>query len=296
MIIMKPIKTILIFGFFIGMIINSCDNEPNIDLNDSELTIEFSNGELLTENDIEFYDSSTNTYFLKSNLLSDTQITDFKIQVNSDSVLGGGLHLCVLSSMPPTPYFITDCFFSGRNILRIGYYGNGENLLNDSRIINSLEESNQFRHGLSCQIDSIKVIKSENQTDVICSITITNHDDISYYIPDLNQMGEQYYTDYTGGLSFYNLNTGMRSFIKDSNSNRFRDDINIDDLAILEANSKVTYTYKSRNYHEIPNGIYSVRSRFMGIVYTAADFDLNQDNGRIWVGEIEVSKAGIIIE
>jgi len=270
--------------------------DSNKDLNDSVLTIEFSYGKQLTENDIEFYDSSTHTYFLKSDLLFETPMTDFKIKVNGDSVLGGVLHLCVLSSMPPTPYFITDCFFSGRNILRIGYYGNGENLLNDSRIINSLKESNQFREGLSCQIDSIKVIESGNQTDVISTITITNHDNIPYYIPDLNKMGERYYTDYTGGLSFSNINTGLSSFIKDSNNDRQRDDIKIEDLAILEANSKVTYTYKSRNYHEIPNGEYNVRANFMGIVYTASEFELNQDNGRIWVGQIYTNKDGIIIE
>ena len=109
-------------------------------------------------------------------------------------------------------------------------------------------------------------------------------------------MGERYNTDYTGGLSFSNINTGLSSFIKDSNNDRQRDDIKIEDLAILEANSKVTYTYKSRNYHEIPNGEYNVRANFMGIVYTASEFELNQDNGRIWVGQIYTNKDGIIIE
>lgn len=293
---MKTIKSILLFGLIIFMILNSCDSDPNVDLNDSELTIEFSDGTLLTENDIEFYDSSTCTYFLNSDLLSKATMTDFKIKVNYDSILGGVFHSCVLSSMPPTPYFISDCFFSGLDILKIGYYGMGENLLNDTRIINSLKEKNLFRQGLSCQIDSIKVIESENETDVICTITIINHDNISYYIPDVNKMGESYYTDYTGGLSFSNSNTGTSSFIKDSNSNRQRDDIKINDLVILEANSEVTFTYKSRNYHSIPEGEYSVRARFMGIVYTATEFELNQDNGRVWVGEIYAFKDEIIVE
>lgn len=292
MIIMKPMKILLLFGFVICIITNSCDTDPN----DLELTIEFSDGILLTENDIEFYDSSTNTYYLKSDLLSETPITDFKVNVNNDSILGGAFHSCALSSMPPTPYYISDCFFSGRDILTIDYYGNDENLLNDSKIINSLKENNLFRKGLSCQIDSIIVIESENQTDVISTITLSNHDDISYYIPDLNKMGEQYYTDYTGGLYFSNINTGLSSFIKDSNSNRQRDDIKIGDLAILKPNSSVTYTYKSRNYYAIPKGEYKVRVRFMGIIYTANDFELNQDNGRIWVGEIYGYKDGIKIK
>jgi hypothetical protein len=34
----------------------------------------------------------------------------------------------------------------------------------------------------------------------------------------------------------------------------------------------------------------------MGIVYTASEFELNQDNGRIWVGQIYADKNGIIIK
>ncbi len=293
---MKTINFSQLFGFLILMILSSCDSDPIAVLNESDLIIEFSDGTILTENEIAFYDSSTNTYFLKSELNSDFPLTSFKIKVNNDSILGGVFHSCALSSPPPTPYYISDCFFSGRDILTIAYYGNEDNLLNDSCIINSLKESRKLRHGLSFQIDSIRVIASDSQTDVVSTVTIKNHDNTAYYIPDINKMGERYYTDYTGGLSFSNINTGLSSFIKDSNSDRQRDDIKIDDLTKLKANSELTYTYKSRNYHSIPAGEYRVRASFMGIVYTASDFELNQDDGRIWVGQIETYKEGVIIE
>ena len=286
----------MVIGFLIFMISNSCDSDPNVELNNSELSIEFSDGTILTENEIEFYDNSTHTFFLKSDLISETPLTNFKITVDTDSILGGVFHSCVLSSMPPTPYYISDCFFSGHDVLTIGYYGTGENVLNDSRILNSLIESNNFRQGLSFQIDSIRVIESDGQTDVVSTITIKNNDNIAYYIPDINKMGDQYYTDYSGGLSFSNVNTGLSSFIKDSNSDKQRDDIKIEDLSKLKANSEVTYTYTSRNYHAIPTGEYRVRARFMGIVYTATDFELNQNDGRIWVGEISSYKDGVIID
>ena len=293
---MKTINLFMVIGFLIFMISNSCDSDPNVELNNSELSIEFSDGTILTENEIEFYDNSTHTFFLKSDLISETPLTNFKITVDTDSILGGVFHSCVLSSMPPTPYYISDCFFSGHDVLTIGYYGTGENVLNDSRILNSLIESNKFRQGLSFQIDSIRVIESDGQTDVVSTITIKNNDNIAYYIPDINKMGDQYYTDYSEGLSFSNVNTGLSSFIKDSNSDKQRDDIKIEDLSKLKANSEVTYTYTSRNYHAIPTGEYRVRARFMGIVYTATDFELNQNDGRIWVGEISSYKDGVIID
>jgi len=293
---MKTINLFVTIGFLIIMISNSCDSDPEVELNDSELEIEFSDGTILTENEIEFYDSSTHTFFLKSDLVSQDALTNFKIRVDTDSILGGVFHSCVLSSMPPTPYYISDCFFSGHDVLTIGFYGKDENVLNDSRILNSLIENNKFHKGLSCQIDSVTIIESAGKTDVVSTITIKNHDNIAYYIPDVNKMGDQYYTDYCGGLSFSNINTGLSSFIKDSNSDRQRDDIKIDDLSKLESNSEMTFTYTSRNYHEIPSGEYKVKARFMGIVYTASNFELNQDNGRIWVGEIYSYKNGVIKE
>lgn len=293
---MKAINNILLVGFLMAVIINSCDLASSSEFNESDLTIAFSDGTLLTENDIAFYDSSTQTYFLKAELSTEAPITDFLIKVNNDSILGGGMHSCVLSSMPTTPYYISDCFFSGCDILKIGYYGNGENLLNDSRIINSLKKYKLLRNGLSCQIEDIEVVESENQTDVLATISFTNHDDIAYYIPDVNKMGERFYTDYTGVFSFSNKDGGAGSFVKNANSSRQRDDIKIGDLALLEGNSTVTYTYRSRNYHPIPKGEYQVRVRFMGIVYTAADFELDQKNGRIWVGEILAYKNKVLVE
>lgn len=293
---MKTTNLFAVIGLLLLIILNSCDSDPNAALNNSELTIEFSDGTILTENKVEFYDSSTHTFFLKSALTQETSKTDFKIKVDGDSILGGVLHSCMYSSTPPTPYFISDCFFSGYDVLKIGYYGTNENVLDDSRILNSLMGNNKLRRGLSCQIDSIKVIKSAEQTNVVSTITIKNHDNIAYYIPDVNKMGDRYYTDYSGGLSFSNTDTGLTSFVKDSNSGaRQRDGIKIEDLSKIGANSEVTYTYTSRNYHAIPTGEYKVSARFMGIVYTAANFELNQNDGRIWVGEI-FSYKDLVIE
>ncbi len=51
-----------------------------------------------------------------------------------------------------------------------------------------------------------------------------------------------------------------------------------------------------KQINTIPSGEYKVRATFMGIVYTVTDFELNQDDGRIWIGQIGTYKEGIIIE
>jgi len=118
---MKTTNLLTIIGFLIILILNSCDSMLNFEQNNSDLSIEFSDGTILNENEIEFYDSSTHTFFLKSNLKFKAPIKNFKIKVDSDSIIGGMFHSCVLSSMPPTPYYISDCFFSGFNIFKFSF-------------------------------------------------------------------------------------------------------------------------------------------------------------------------------
>ena len=197
--------------------------------------------------------------------------------------------------MPPTPYFISDCFFSGTRILKIGYLGDGDNLLNSTPITDALKNKGKFRSGLSVKINEIEVIKTGEQTDVITSVTIHNHDSNPYLIPDVDKMGERFFTDFTGALSFFSIEGGTHSFKKDNNSDRARDGINLNDLSVIEGNSSKTFSYRSRKYHPILPGKYKVHLRFGGIEYTADNFDLDQKDGRIWVGVIKATKTNVMV-
>lgn len=292
---MKPIKTLLVISIVLGLFLSACDTNPDEDHNASDLTIEFSDYTQITTSDIEFYDSSTQIYFLKTDLPVNDLALDFNLKLDNDSILGGAFYSCLWSSPPATPYFISDCFFYGKDKLQIGYYGNGTNLLRDSRLINTLKANNLLRHGLQVQIDSIRVINSNDESSVICTFTIFNKDAVSYLIPDATKMGDAYFTDYTGNLSFFALSSGTNAFIKTTNSTVDRDAISLEDLGILEPETNKTFTYTSRHYYPIIPGEYNVRLRFMGIVYTANDFDLNQEHGRIWVGEVLTYKNFILL-
>ena len=293
---MKTLKIILVLGIVFSLFLYSCESSNDTNLNDSRFKVEFSNSTVITENDLLFYDSSTHFLFLKSDLDFNQSIFDFNVLVDNDTIYQGIIHSCVLSTPPPSPFFITDCFHYGKDIIEIGCYTESNDLRNDQRIINALENSNLLRHGLSCNIDSLKVNSFDNYSEATCTITIKNNDNINYYILDPKKMGELDFNYYTGGLFFQNIDTKANSFLRWSISNPDFGNITINDFSILTGGSEVTYIFKSSDYYKMDKGIYKVQFRFCGTKENTSEFDLNQKDGRIWVGDVKACIDSIIVE
>lgn len=261
-----------------------------------EFKIEFNNGKIITEKDILFYDRSTHLIYLKSNLELNQNITDFDVSIAGNTIYHGIIHPCYLSSFPPSPYFIVDCFQYGNDILELGYHGESNDLRNDPRIINAFENSNLLRNGISCKIDKVEIQTFENHSQVICTITIQNNDDINYYILDPEKMGDLDFNYFTGGLTLQNKDTKLTYPLRWSVQSGTWSDVNLDDLSLLKKGSKVTYTFQSSDYYKMEPGKYSARFRFCGTRHYTPDINLNQKNGRIWVGQTLSDIDNIMIE
>jgi len=293
---MKSLGFVLILGLIFSLYMISCESESETNQTDSSFKLEFSNGILITENDLQFYDSSTHLLFLKEDLDFNQSISGFIVMVDNDTIYQGTIHPCLLSTPPPSTFFITDCFLFGYNIIEIGCYAESNDLRNDQRIINALKNSNLLLNGISCHIDSIKVNSFENYSEVTCTITIKNNDNINYYILDPEKMGELDFNYFTGGLSFQNIETGVSWLLRWSVPDADWDNITINDFSILSGDSEITYTFKSSDYHKMDAGIYKAQFRFCGPKHKTSEFDLNQDNGRIWVGDSNSSLDNILVE
>lgn len=293
---MKTLNFILTFGFIFSLLLSSCESENDSNLNDSKFRLEFSDGSEITENDILFYDSSTHFLFLKKDLEFNQSISGFSVLVDNDTIYTGIMHSCMLSTPPLSPFYITDCFHYGNGILEIGFYADSIDLRNDQRIINALKNGNLLRNGLSCSIDSIKVNSFDNFSEVTCKIIITNNDKINYYILDPSKMGELDFNYYTGGLSFQNIDTKVSSFLRWSISNPDFGNLTMNDFSVLLSNSEVSYTFKSSDYYKMDNGFYNAIFRFCGTKHNTNEFDLEQDNGRIWVGDAISKIDSILVE
>jgi hypothetical protein len=293
---MKTFLTILLsIGFLFVLFFSACEQENALTFND-EFKIEFNDGKTITGKDILFYDRSTHLIYLKRDLELNQNTTAFNVLVAGDTIYHGIIHSCYLSSMPPSPYFIGDCFHYGNDILEIGYHGESDDLRDDPRITDALENSNLLRNGLSCKIDKIEIQSFENHSKVVCTITIQNNDNINYYILDPEKMGDLDFNYFTGGLTLQNMDTKLTHPLRWSVQSGTWSSIDMDDMSLLKKDTKVTYSFQSSDYYKMGAGKYSARFRFCGTEHCTRNFNLNQKNGRVWVGQILSEINNITIE
>ena len=292
---MRNLIMIITLGLLSVLFLSSCENENALNLND-EFKIEFNNGKIITGKDILFYDRATHLIYLKSDLELNQNITDFNVLIAKDTIYHGIIYSCNLSSMPPSPYFIVDCFQYGYDILEVGYYGESNDLRNDPRIIDAFEKSNILRNGISCKIDKVEIQSFENHSQVICTITIQNNDNFNYYILDPEKMSDLDFNYFTGGLTLQNMDAMLTYPLRWSVQSGTWSNINLDDLSLLKKGSKVTNTFQSSDYYKMEPGKYSARFRFCGPEHCTPNINLNQKNGRVWVGQMLSDINNIMIE
>ena len=282
---MRNTNVILTFGLLFILLFTSCEKANESNLNDG-FKIKFNDGTILTSKDIVFYDRSTHLIYLKNDLELSKNVSGFNVSIAEDTIYHGVIYSCILSSLPPSPYFISDCFLYGHTILELGYYGESTDLRNDPRIIDAFENSNLLRNGISCKIDKVEIQSFENHSQVTCTITIQNNDNINYYILDPKKMGDLDFNYFTGGLTIQTMDTKLTYPLRWSIQSGTWSNITMDDLSLLEKGSKTTYTFKSSDYNKMQSGKYTARFQFCGTKHCTPNFNLNQHNGRVWVGQM----------
>ena len=286
---MKIINT-FIFGILAYLCLVSCEKGDS--LKGIGFQIIFSDGTTISENDIQFYDTSAHILFLKEKIIS--KKGNFEVRVGNELIYQGEVFPAYYSSMPKKPIFIYETSSNGRDMIDFICLQESFDFRNDPRIINALKKSDLIHYGLHCKIDDIRVSSNTNNSSVICKITVKNNDNFSYYIIDPAKMGEIQFNYYTSGIFFTNLSTKSNSFLQWSNSNTDYYNIDMNDLSILEAGQEIKYTFSSSDYSKMEKGVYKAVFRFQGFNDTES-IDLNQSNGRIWIGSLYSVKNDIVV-
>ena len=288
---MKKSNFLLIFCPILFFILISCERE-----NRDSFLIEFSDGTVIHEEDISFYDSSTCIIFLKDKLTlpnetgepPNVEYPTFSVFINDDLIFDGIIYPALVAAVSPSPFFIPSPT-APTNIIPIEYAGfhtNTKDVRNDKRIIDYFDNSNLLHHGISCSIDSVYV-HSYIDSSVTCTFTIRNNDDVNYYIPDPIKMGSHIFNNYTGG--------GL--WLKNKESNEYHwsiqdvnlgwDVLTLDELTILQSKGEISFTYTSSFYPKIGKGIYEGDLRFLSMYhFRSVTLSLDQENGRVWVGRL----------
>lgn len=298
-------KTTITVLFVIAVFLIGCDKNE-IDL-DQKLTDGFcivSNDKVvLNHNDFEYYDYSTHLIYLKDNksFIDDIEnIGEFKVFADREEIYGGQTLPGYSSFLPSVPVIGTHPSFYGDNIVSIEFIIYLDTLGNflpdpreDVRIVDALKKYNQFHAGLNCEIKSIKYLSSNN---VKLELLLKNNDSFNYYYLDPKKTGIGLFHYFTNGLVIRDFNTHKTYTHKiETVSANPWNTWEKSWLSIIKGNESKIITITYDNFEEVPNGQYKATFEFPGLSFQVDKKDINQDNGQIWLGKLNIRKE-IMIE
>jgi hypothetical protein len=287
-------KTHILITVIIISILTSCEQ-----INTEDTIFKIGDKLEYRYSDIELYDSSTHILYFKTShpeFLIQNKST-FEFLANGEEIYSGVFYPGYSSSFPSGPYIYSSPNFYGLYALRIEFMfiENGTVLRNDPRndprIISALKKYNLLHSGLSVTTNSIVI----NGPQLTFKFTVTNQDISDLLILDPDKIGPNLFHYFTNGLSirkltheevFYSnfqpqtpspwnsLDAGWLSEIKSGESRQFT----------------INYTLAS----VINPGEYNAFFEFPGLSCQVTEDQLYQNNKRIWLGDVQLTKKIII--
>ena len=180
----------LIFGLTLSLFFISCENESE---SDTGFLMKFSNGIIVNQDDVVFYDSSECIFLIKDTLSfkysmgdpPEVEYVDFSISIDNNLIYQGVVYPEGVCMVSPNPTYIASYTYDdfNSNILHVKYQEYFRDSLysdirNDNRIISFFDRNNKLRKGITITLDGI-CLSSYNDSSIICTITIKNHDNLN---------------------------------------------------------------------------------------------------------------------
>lgn len=303
--IMSGRISIIIFSFLLFLFVSCKKQTPG------DFQILVGNKVWITENDIEFYDFSSQLIYLKQDdILFSNPVEFFKVfkgpfsvQVEGREIYQGNFQPIWSSSISPGASIVIPGLYS-KDIIHIDYYDTDVRNLNnpryDPQIISAMKKSGLYRAGLSCTLDKVQVIKNEklsNVSEIQFTFTVKNRDQIDLYILDPDLMGSQLFHYFSNGLYLISRDKKrFYSYIGKQTTPEPWDDWKPQWLYVLKKGDQITRTLSSQKYEYISPGEYTGNFSFPGLIYQLSREERNQANGRIWMGSVTATINLDIIE
>jgi hypothetical protein len=293
-------RTFLPFIALFLVLMFGCDQEQDLFPRKGDgLSMMINDKVVLTAKDIDYYDLSTHFFYLKgtSSFLNDKLVRDsFQIYANGKKIYSGVFHAWYMSSIPTGPAIFLPGSIYENYVLPITLFShfdqNGKKVpvadpRTDPRIINALKSWGQFHEGLKCEIRSVQFAPGGK---VSLELELINNDSFNYYYLDPEKMGLGLFHYFTNGLSFWSptLQKSFENHIQHIQPEPW-DSWNIKWLSVIDSHEKKTISIHYTNFDPIPAGQYLLYFRFPGLSHVEKE-DLVQRNGRIWLGELDLSR------
>ena len=283
----NKIFLLLCFFFLFGC------NDDIIDNNSKEGFWMKINNKTIANSEIEYYDFSTHTIYFKNchSFFDDSDRGSFSIFIDDEEIYKGTIHPFNLSSLPTGLYISPTFSVKPQYTLSIECTKmlnaeKNEDPRNDTRIVNSLKAQGKYHAGLQFKISEINFL-SDNQVSI--DFQLSNPDSFDYLHLDPNKMGLGLFHYYTNGLVFFDNYTIQRyepklSVIKPEPYDKWEKKW----MSVIQSGESKSFTIKYDFSNPVQTGKYWVFFHFPGLSsYQIDRKELNQKEGRIWLGGIE---------
>jgi hypothetical protein len=293
-------KTCLLFVALLLILIPGCDQDDHVFPRKGEgLSMMINHKVVISANDIDYYDLSTHFIYLKgtSSFLNDKLVRDsFQIYANGEKIYSGVFHAWYMSSIPLGPDIYSPESFYGNYLVPIAFSSyfdqSGKKTptvdpRKDPRIINVLKSWNQLHEGLQCEIRSVQ-FKSAGKVSV--ELELINNDSFNYFYLDPEKMGLGLFHYFTNGLSLWSptLQKSFENHLQHIQPEPW-DSWQMNWLSLIGSREKKTIWIHYTNFDPIPVGQYKLHFSFPGLSHVEKG-DLVQRNGRIWLGDLDLSQ------
>lgn len=281
-------KKSLLIGTVIIFILASCEK---VSINQKQCLFKTNNGIEYKYSDFELYDSSTHILYLKTKhpVFNNENSSTFSLLADGQEIYNGVFWPPSSSSLPNGPYISSSSFYPDF-VIRI------ENMTldnepidprNDPRIITALEEQNLLHSGLSIRINDINIV----DTQLTFKFTVTNQDKSNLLIFDLDKTGPSLFHYFTNGLTIRKMTHEevFSSQIVPETPSPWNS-WSLDWLSELKSGESKQFTINYTINSSINPGEYYALFEFPGLTHGITKDQLYQDNTRIWIGDISMTK------
>jgi hypothetical protein len=292
-------KKLLACFFILSIFITGCETDHfdfEGNLTDG-LCIVSGDQVVFNHHDIDFYDYSSHLVYLKDNRTFDVKspggalsIFACRKEIYKASIVPG-----YSSFMPSGPAVFTWPALYGDYIISIAFIQKYDTLGNvkpdpreDERIVRALKKYDQFRAGLSVEIKSVSYQSGNN---VKVELQLKNNDNNNYYFLDPARMGEGLFHYFTNGLSIRDIKgqkyyTHRIKSIQPQPWNSWKTDW----LTLIRGNETKTINITYTDFDTVPPGNFKATFQYPGLFYQIKKEDLDQEDGRIWLGSVDMIK------
>jgi hypothetical protein len=292
-----PVTCLLI----IAMIACTDNTESNLLLSNG-FNIQIGSKIVLNTSNIDYYDHSAHYIYLIEGAALDLSMID----ESKFWVLGRDKQFVYEGIVDPFNYNSNSVFWSNQGflflldnpgkVLKLVYNNDFREIAegaydprNDNRIIEALKADGLYHCGLSCEIDT--VFKNP-ENGLTLRLKLINNDSFNYYYLDPGKMEFKQYHYFTNGLSLYqwvpfaSYHNNVMHVVPEMSPCCWGEDwvslIRSGETKILE----LTYD----QFDEFPSGRYCAVFRFHGEMIRPVAGSTIFENGRMWLGDIQIAQ------